>query len=37
MNDEEEDRLSSLSEIFDPTKENKFLRAYNLQGHYSAT
>jgi hypothetical protein len=37
MNDDEEDRLSSISEIFDPTKETKFIKAYNLQGHYSAS
>jgi hypothetical protein len=29
MNDDEDDRLSNLSEIFDPTDEKKFINVYN--------
>jgi len=29
MNDDEDDRLSNLSEIFDPNDEKKFVNVYN--------
>lgn len=37
MNDEDDDRLSNLSEIFDPKDEKRFINVYNQQGHYSST
>ena len=35
--EEEEDRMSSMSEIFNPDDEKKFIKVYNNQGHYSAS
>lgn len=29
MNDDEDDRLSNISEIFDPTDEKRFINVYN--------
>lgn len=37
LNDEEDDKLSSISEMFESKDEEKFVKVYNMQGHYSAT
>lgn len=37
LNDEEDDKISSVSEIILGNDESKFIKIYNKQGHYSAS
>lgn len=38
LNDDDfDDRMSNLSEIFEPNDQQKFIKVYNMQGHYSAS
>lgn len=35
--DDEADRLSSITEIFEGKDDKKFVKVYNMQGNYSAS